>query len=133
MPAVPRFWRMIPNRYNLLGTKCKNCGQVFFPPRSICPDCRRVGNVEKHHLDGEGKIISYTHIRAAQEDFEEETPYTIAIIKLEEGPRIIGQITEDDPEDIEIGKEVETTFRNMGEEGSKGMIHYGYKFRLSEE
>lgn len=129
MPAVPRFWRKIPNRYNLLGTKCENCGKVFFPPRSICPDCRRVGNVEKHQLKGEGEIVSYTQVHTPQEDFEEEVPYIIAIIKLEEGPKIIGQITETDPEDIEIGDEVETTFRNIGEEGCQGMIHYGYKFQ----
>lgn len=129
MPAVPRFWRKIPNRYNLLGTKCENCGKVFFPPRSICPDCRRVGNVEKHELDGKGEIVSYTQVHTPQEDFEEEVPYIIAIIKLEEGPKIIGQITETDPEDIEIGDEVKTTFRNIGEEGSQGMIHYGYKFQ----
>ncbi len=132
MPAVPRFWRMIPNRYNLLGTKCKNCGRVFFPPRSICPDCRRVGNVETYKLDGKGEIISYTHVRSPQEDFEEETPYTIAIIELDEGPRIVGQITDTDGGDIEIGKKVKTTFRNIGEDGNKGIIHYGYKFQLTK-
>lgn len=123
---------MIPNRYNLEGTKCKNCGKVFFPPRSICPDCRRVGNVEKHQLERKGKIVSYTRVHVPQEDFEEETPYTIAIIKLEEGPKIVGQITEANEEEIEIGKEVEATFRNIGEDGDKGMIHYGYKFQLTE-
>lgn len=130
MPAVPRFWRRIPNRYNLLGTKCTNCDSVFFPPRSICPKCRRIGKLESHQLNGEGTIVSFTHVKVPQEGFEDEVPYTLAIAELEEGPRITGQIIEADPDEIEIGSKVETTFRHIGEEGKKGMIHYGYKFRL---
>lgn len=129
---VPRFWRMIPNRYNLEGTKCKNCETVFFPPRSLCPQCRRIGEIEPYQLKGEGKIISYTHIRAPQENFEGETPYTMAIIELEEGPRIAGQVIETNPNEVEVGDEVEVKFRKVGEESKKGIIHYGYKFQLAE-
>lgn len=130
MPAVPRFWRRIPNRYNLIGTKCNSCDSVFFPPRSVCPKCRRVGKLETYDLSGKGEIVSFTQVRAPPEGFENETPYTIAIIKLEEGPRITGQITDSDSKEIEIGDKVEATFRRIGEEGEKGIIYYGYKFQL---
>lgn len=130
MPAVPRFWRRIPDRYNLIGTKCNNCDSVFFPPRSVCPECRRIGKLESYELNGKGKIISYTVIRVPQEGFEDETPYILAIVELEEGPRITGQITDVDLGEVNIGDKVEATFRHVGEEGKRGIIYYGYKFRL---
>lgn len=74
--------------------------------------------------------MSFTQVRVPPEGFENETPYTIAIIKLEEGPRITGQITDSDSKEIEIGDKVEATFRRIGEEGEKGIIYYGYKFQL---
>ena len=43
--SVARFWRKIPQRYNMLGTKCETCGRHFFPPRTFCPDCRRAGKI----------------------------------------------------------------------------------------
>lgn len=130
MPAPPRFWRKIPKRYNLVGSKCQDCGRIFFPPRKICPDCREVGSMEDFQLEGNGEIISYTQIHAPQEGYEEETPYIVGIIELDEGPRVTGQITETNSDEIEIGKKVRVTFRNIGEDGEKGIIHYGYKFKL---
>lgn len=132
MPAAPRFWRKIPNRYNLIGTKCNSCDTVFFPPRSECPKCRRVGDLEPYQLSGKGEVVSFTHVRVPPEGFEDEVPYVLAIVEMEEGPRITGQIVEADLEDMEIGKEVEATFRHVGEEGEGGIIYYGYKFKLVE-
>lgn len=129
MPTVPRFWRRIPNRYNLIGTKCNSCDSIFFPPRSVCPKCRRVGDLEPHELEGKGEIVSFTHVRVPQEGFEDESPYTLGIIELEEGPRVVGQIRTSKDHEIEIGEKVEATFRHIGEDGERGIIHYGYKFR----
>ncbi len=133
MPAVPRFWRKIPNRYNLIGTKCNNCDSVFFPPRSVCPKCRRIGKLEPYQLNGRGKIVSYTQTRVPPEGFEDEVPYILAIVEMEEGPRITGQVTGADSDEIEIGDKVEATFRNINEEGESGVIYYGYKFQLMNE
>lgn len=130
MPAVPKFWRRIPDRYNLIGTKCKNCDLLFFPPRSICPKCRRIGEMENFQFSGKGKIVTYTKIREPLEGFEDQSPYVVAIVELEEGPRISGQITDANFEDIEIGKKVEAIFRRVNEDGKEGIIFYGYKFRL---
>ena len=127
--AVPRFWREIPNRYILIGTKCRNCETVFFPPRYVCPKCRRIGKLEPYRLKGKGKVISHTVIHIPPDGFEVQTPYVIAIVELEEGPRVTGQITDCNPENIKIGDEVELVFRHMGEEDKDGIIYYGYKFR----
>lgn len=128
--AVPRFWREIPNRYNLIGTRCNRCSTIFFPPRHICPNCRRTGKLEHYKLEGRGKIYSYTVVHFAAKGFEDQVPYVLAIVELKEGPRLTAQITDCNPDEVEIGDEVEIVFRRMGEDGPNGMIYYGYKGRL---
>ncbi len=57
---VPRFWREIPQRYNLIGNQCDSCGKVFFPPRVSCPYCRRksIGKMQELKLSGKGEIAN---------------------------------------------------------------------------
>ncbi|GAH93414.1 unnamed protein product [marine sediment metagenome] len=128
--AVPRFWREIPNRYNLVGARCGNCNKILFPPRYICPFCRRMGKLEPYKLKRQGKVISYTVIHVAAAGFEDQVPYVLAIIELEDGPRLTAQITDCNPDEIKIGDEVEIIFRRMGEESKDGVIYYGFKGRL---
>ncbi len=129
--GVARFWREIPQRYNLIGNKCTVCGRVFFPPRESCPYCRRksLGKMQEIQLSGKGKIVTYTIIHTATEDFEDQVPYPIAIVELDEGPRITAQIVDCKPEDVEIDMRVESTFRKIQQDGSTGAIYYGYKFK----
>jgi len=128
---VARFWREIPQRYNLIGNKCGNCGKVFFPPKQSCPECRRksMGKMEQIKLSGKGEIITYSIIHVGPDNFEEQVPYPVAIIELEEGPRLTAQIVDCDIKDVKIGMKVESTFRRIQEDGSTGAIYYGYKFK----
>lgn len=127
--AAPRFWREIPNRYNLIGTKCGNCNKVLFPPRYICPYCRRMGKLEPYKLSRRGKIVTYSVVRAGAEGFEEQVPYILAIVELDDGPRLTTQIADCGPNEIKIGDEVELTFRRVSEDGKDGVIYYGFKFK----
>ena len=129
--GVARFWREIPQRYNIIGNKCEECGQVFFPPRESCPKCRRksMGKIKETKLTGKGEIITYSIIHVGPEEFEEQVPYPIAVIQLDEGPRITAQIVDCDIQDVKIGMKVESTFRKIQQDGSTGAIYYGYKFR----
>jgi len=61
--------------------------------------------------------------------FEEIAPYIVALVDLEEGPRVAAQITDAEPTDLEIGLPVEMVIRKISEAGSNGVITYGYKFR----
>lgn len=128
--GVPRFWREIPYRYELIGTRCSNCDEAFFPPRGICPNCRGSGDVDSLNLSGRGEIVTYTVVRVPPEGFEKEAPYVVAIVKLEEGPRITSQIVDCDPDEVKIGSRVKSVFRKVDEDGPAGIIHYGYKFIL---
>jgi len=129
--GVARFWREIPQRYNLIGNKCGSCGRVFFPPRESCPYCRRksIGKMQELKLSGKGEIVTYTIIHAGPENFKKQVPYPIAIIKLEEGPQLTAQIVDCDVDDVKIGMKVESTFRRIQEDGYTGAIYYGYKFK----
>jgi len=128
---VARFWRQIPQRYNLIGNQCGSCNKVFFPPRELCPYCRRksMENMNPLQLTGKGEVITYTIIHVGPENFSEQVPYPIAIIKMDEGPQVTGQIVDCDYHEVEIGMKVETTFRRIQEDGYTGAIYYGYKFK----
>jgi hypothetical protein len=128
--AAPRFWREIPNRYNIIGTRCGNCNKVYFPPRYICPSCRRVGKLEPYKLERRGKVVSYTVVYVGANGFEDQVPYLLAIVEMKDGPRLTAQITDCDPSKVKIGDEVELVFRLMGEENKDGILYYGYKARL---
>ena len=127
--SVPLFWRLKKARYQLVGSKCTECNSVYFPPRILCPKCRRKGNIVEHTLSGNGRIISYTVIRTPPEGFE--APYVVAIIELEDGTNVSGQIV-GDIEEIKTGKRVRPVFRRMYEDGEDGLIHYGIKWEIVE-
>lgn len=125
--SVPRFWRKQIARYNLVGTHCKQCGEYFYPPRNVCPSCRREGEIEDFKFNGKGEVVTYTVIHAAAEGFEGQTPYVLGIVQLEEGPRLTTQIV-GNAKDMSIGMKVRPVFRKLGQSGDRGMIYYGTKF-----
>ena len=104
-------------------------------------------------LDGAGKIVSYTIIHDGPEAFKTQIPYALAIIELDDGPRITAQIVdvpiqgqgtknsiedqiENQPEpqqDLAIGSRVTSVFRKISEDGKSGTIQYGYKFKLTSK
>ena len=93
--------------------------------------CRResLGKMADHHLKGEGEVFSYTIVHHGQHDFEMQVPYALALIKLSEGPQLVGQIVDCDVQQVRIGMPVRMVFRKIGRGGSQGVIQYGYKFR----
>ncbi len=82
-------------------------------------------------LSGKGEIVTYSIIHVAPECFDKQVPYPIAMIQLDEGPRITAQIVDCDIDKVKIGMRVESTFRRIQEEGYTGAIYYGYKFKPS--
>ena len=80
-------------------------------------------------FSGKGKIFSYTIIHAAPKIFEKYTPYIIALVELDEGPKVMSQIVDCKPEEVKIGMEVEACLRKLFEQDEDGIISYGFKFR----
>ncbi len=88
------FWRGL-NAGRLLCTRCKTCGQQSFPPRNLCRACWST-SLEWVELSTTGKLYSFTRIHVAPQAFRSDAPYSIGIIDLERGPRmmcrLIGEI-----------------------------------------
>ncbi|HJZ05099.1 transcriptional regulator [Candidatus Amesbacteria bacterium RIFCSPHIGHO2_01_FULL_48_32] len=145
---ISRYWRLQKARYGLVGEVCTHCKKKIFPPRDVCPTCAAEAKTP-YQFSGKGKIYSHTTIYDAPEGFENHVPYTVAHIKLEEGPIITAQLTDIDRKykrkgdalvliglvdvfgkKVDIGTPVEMVTRFIKEDGgSKGMLVYGYKFR----
>lgn len=126
--GVAQVWRRIRSIYNVQGNKCETCGTHYFPPRPVCPACRRKGKLEVYQFKGLGSIYSFAIVRQAPDDFKRQIPYVIAQVELDEGTRLTAQIVNVDPVDVEIGMRVRSCFRKIKEFGQGGVIVYGYKF-----
>jgi len=126
-------WRRIPERYRLTGSACENCKTSYFPSRKLCPKCRRKGKISTKQFCGMGKIYSFSELSSGPAGFELEAPYLLAIIELEEGPRLTAQVVGAGEKDVKIGDPVEMVFRKIMEDSPEGLIHYGYKFRLAKK
>ncbi|MBC8358293.1 MAG: Zn-ribbon domain-containing OB-fold protein [Candidatus Aminicenantes bacterium] len=127
MPTPSRYWREIPQRYRFEANKCKNCGIVFFPPRLICPECKK-REFEETKLAEKGKILTYTIIRVPPRQFVDQAPYAVGIVELDDGVKLTAQIVDCDFEDLKIGLKVKLEFRKIFDEGEAGILCYGYKF-----
>lgn len=125
---LPRHWRLQRQRYRLEGVECGGCGAKLFPPRKVCPGCKS-RKLRSYRFSGRGEVYSFSTIYKAPEGFEEYIPYTVALVKLEEGPLVTAQLTDVDAAEVYIGMKVEMVTRKLTEYGEAGMIVYGYKFR----
>ncbi len=127
---ISRNWRLQKQRYGLVGEICEHCGSKIFPPRDVCPTCAEEAKT-LYQFSGKGEVYSFTTVYDAPEGYEEQAPYTVAIVKLEEGPLVTAQLTDVDNGKVEIGQKVEMVTRKLREDGERGMLVYGYKFRPS--
>jgi uncharacterized protein len=125
---IPRHWRLKSQRYQLVGEVCDHCGAHLYPPRDVCPECAHKAQTP-YQFSGRGEVYTYTTIYNPPEGYEAFAPYTVAIIKLEEGPLLTAQLTDVEPEQVSIGMPVEMVTRKIMEQGEAGLILYGYKFR----
>ena len=132
--SVPRFWRELDSRYNLVGSYCKITKTYHYPKRSFNPTAGResIDNMVDYQFKGIGKVISSTVVHQAQAGYEMFGPYCMAIIELEEGPRITSQIVDYEPRAVKPGMKVKSVFRKLGEDSESGILHYGTKFIIDE-
>lgn len=90
---------------------------------------RQIELSERFTFAGTGEIYSFTTLQEAPEGFEDQAPYVLALVKLDEGVLITAQITDLDDGSLQIGDRVEMVTRKLTTEGERGVIIYGYKFR----
>lgn len=99
---------------------------VFTQPKQVSGPA--TDNLTRN-LSGRGEVYSYTVMYNVPQGFEEQKPYAVALVKLDEGPMVTAQLTDVDHKEIKIGLRVEMVTRKLREDGDEGQIIYGYKFR----
>jgi len=127
MQRAPEYWRNQRIYLQLIGSKCKECGKVYFPPRPYCANCGS-RNLEEYKLPETGKLLAWTVVRSPPKEFEEYAPYILGFIELDDGTRIIAQITDVDINNLKKGMRVRAVVRRGMVENEDGIIRYIYKF-----
>lgn len=94
----------------LVFQRCGECGAAIFYPRTVCPNCLS-GELRFEDSTGRGVVYSFTVVyRAGAPGFEDEVPYTVAIVELDEGFRVMANIVACPPERVRVGLPVEVVF-----------------------
>jgi len=84
----------------------------------------------EYSFSGHGEVYSHTTVYNAPEGYQNSVPYTVALVKLEEGPVVTAQLTDMGDQEAEIGMPVEMITRRLRTDGDeRGLLVYGYKFR----
>jgi uncharacterized OB-fold protein len=104
------------NQHKLLLKMCTKCGKIDHPPYLYCTECW----AEEHEwveASGKGTLYALTTVMlGAPLEFTEDIPYTIAMVDLAEGPRMLTTIVDAKPEELELGMEVEVVFDDVTQE-----------------
>jgi hydroxymethylglutaryl-CoA synthase len=123
--AATVSWRDRRWNINCRGGKCLSCGNINFPPQRICMYCQSKDNFEEIRLaDRKGKLFTYSKDNLGP---SLDSPIILCIIDFDDGGRFYAQMTDRDPEKIELEMPVELTFRWMHSE--RGIRNYYWKCR----
>ncbi len=109
-PDTQFFWDAVKER-RLVIQRCVVCGVLRHPPRPMCPRCNALA-WDAIEACGRGVVYSCVVPHHPQFPFM-EYPYTVALIELEEGTRIVTNVVGAGPEEVHIGMRVEVTFEEF--------------------
>ena len=121
--ALPVLWREEKPNIRLLAKRCVKCGAVQYPPRQICWQCSGM-EMKTQKLKRRGKVFTFTRDYLPPNP---DPPTNMVSVDLEGGGRFYGQLTDLGSAKLEIGMEVELTFRRLHEGG--GYNNYFWKLR----
>jgi len=98
--GIESFYKLV-GEGKLMAAKCNKCGEVMLPPRPLCTKCYSK-DLRWVELKGQGKLLTYTIIHVAPKQFEALAPYSVGIVKLDEGPRLMGMIRNIEPPKLKV-------------------------------
>ena len=105
------YWEALA-RHELCFQRCRDCGTNRFPPRAVCPACLSSAT-DWVRASGRGTVYSFTVTYQNQAPgFREALPYVLAVVELEEGPRLMTNVVGCAPGDVRIGMAVEIAFED---------------------
>lgn len=104
------FWDGLREN-KLLIQQCDGCGTLRHPPRPMCPQCR---SLDWTAIESSGHGTVYSYVMPHQPRFPFfDYPYVVALVELEEGVRLVSNLTDIDPADITVGMPVEVYFQTF--------------------
>lgn len=113
-PGAAHYWDCA-TRERFVIPKCKDCDAVFFYPRVWCPFCFSQ-NLDWHQASGNGKVYSFSIVHQAPfPAYKNDVPYVLAVIELEEGPRMMANVLHCDPYSVVVDMPVRVTFESRGD------------------
>ena len=114
--SVP-FWQAAKS-HRLETPHCRACGHYWFPPSRSCPQCLSA-DVEFKEVSGRGKVFSFViYDRVYHPAFATEVPYVVALVELDEGPRMISNIVGIEPDKVRCEMPVTVVFDDVAEDVS---------------
>ncbi|RLA39649.1 MAG: nucleic acid-binding protein [Gammaproteobacteria bacterium] len=94
---------------------CSQCEASFYYPRQWCPQCFNQ-DLSWLELSGRGKVYSFSVVHQSPlPSYQDDVPYVLAIIELEEGPRMMTNILNCDVDKVRVDMPVEVTFEERGD------------------
>ena len=93
--------------------RCDDCGIVIWFPRRQCPTCW-TENLSTFDASGKSVVYSFTIVRKGAMNYKDVAPFVIAYVELEEGPRVMTNIVDCDPDSVEVGMSVSMVFHDTG-------------------
>ena len=109
-PLTAPFWAAAAER-KLVVQQCSSCGYRRWPPGPLCPECLAEGS-DWTEVRPTGTLWSIaTYHRALDPAFADEVPYTVALVELDDGPRMYGRI-DGDPVTLVLDGRVRATFND---------------------
>ncbi len=109
------FWRGLQEG-KLLLQHCGQCGHVQYYQQTTCRECGSE-RLDQRPASGRGKVHSFSVVhRAPGPAFKADVPYTVLLVELAEGPRMISTFTGGKPEDVTFDMDVELTFDRVSKE-----------------
>ncbi|MFQ5933394.1 MAG: Zn-ribbon domain-containing OB-fold protein [Dehalococcoidia bacterium] len=115
-PETKPYWDGL-KEHKLMIQRCLDCQNAYFYPRPLCPRCFS-RNVEWFQASGKGKLYSFVINHRPAPGFEEDVPYVIAVIELDEGPRMLSNLIgiEPDPDKIKCDIPVRIEYEDVTDE-----------------
>jgi uncharacterized OB-fold protein len=106
--TIEQFYKFL-GQGKLMAGKCQKCGKIHLPPRLLCDNCYSQ-SFDWVNVSGKCKLVTYTVIHVAPQQFQALTPYAVGIVQLENGLKIPGMIQGLTQEQLKVGMELSLDF-----------------------
>ncbi len=106
--TIEQFYKFLTEGKLMAGV-CLKCGKIHLPPRPLCDNCYSQ-QFKWMQVSGKGKLLTYTVIHVAPQQFQNLTPYAVGIVQLENGLKIPGMIQAVVQERLKVGMELTLDF-----------------------